>query len=361
MQSKQTKYALNKSIILIGILALLSSCKGLSQPEKEEAKNNTHPIGKTISKLGTSVSRIFQDSQNNYWFTSDGVVKYDGETLTRFTTEDGLYSNRVRDIQEDHLGNIYFDTGEGVNKFDGKTIEKLEVVDDSIKARMLEPHDLWFAGNWNMNGAYRFDGQNLYHLKLPKHPLEEESKRLNPNVSFEIYSSYTTFKDKTGNIWLGGCTFGACRFDGSSFLWVSEREMTEIDPGPALGVRSILQDLDGNFYFSSELTSKYRIITLDGIDTYEKMSGIKSSEEMDSPTSCMSIAQDDEGNLWIPIYQGGVWKYDGEEFTHYPILLNNKEVELFSIYKDRQGVLWLGTHNAGAYKFNGEDFVQFEP
>lgn len=350
-----------KSLLLLGIVLFLSSCKGLSQPEKEETKKVKPPIGKTIDKLGIGVSIIFQDSQNNYWFASDGVVKYDGETLTQFTTEDGLYDNGVRDIQEDHLGNIYFDTGEGINKFDGKTIVKLEVIDDSLKANMLEPNDLWFTGNWNMNGAFRFDGQNLYQLKLPKHPLEDEFRRLNPNVSFETYSCYTTLRDKTGNIWLGGCTFGACRFDGSSFLWVSEREMTEIDPGPSLGVRSILQDQDGNFHFSSDFTSKYRIVSYDGIEKYEKLSGIEASKEIDSGSSCMSIAQDDEGNFWMTHYQGGVWKYDGEKFTHYPILLDNKEVELFSIYKDKQGILWLGTHNAGAYKFNGVDFEQFDP
>ena len=120
-------------------------------------------------------------------------------------------------------------------------------------------------------------------------------------------------------------------------------------------------DVDGNFYFSSDLTSKYRIVNYDGVDTYEKLDGMKPAQEIELPSSCMSIVQDNEGNFWMANYRGGVWKYDGEEFTHYPILLNNKEVDLFSIYKDRQGVLWLGTHNAGVYKFNGEDFERFEP
>ncbi|PHR27170.1 MAG: hypothetical protein COA38_13730 [Fluviicola sp.] len=350
-----------KSFSLIGLIFIFSACTGLSQPENEETRNDKPIIGRTIKKLETGVSRIFQDSQDNYWFASNGLIRYNGETLTRFTTEDGLYSNRIRDIQEDHLGNIYFDTGEGINKFDGKTIEKLEVIDDRLKARKLEVNDLWFVGDWNSNGVYRYDGQNLYQLKLPKHTLEEEFKRINPHGSFDPYSSYTTFRDKTGNIWFGGCTFGACRFNGSSFLWISEREMTEVDPGPAIGVRSILQDLDGNFYFSSDLTSKYTIVNYDGVDTYEKLDGMKSAQETDRPSSCMSIVQDDEGNFWMANYRGGVWKYDGEEFTHYPILLNNKEVDLFSIYKDRQGILWLGTHNAGVYKFNGEDFERFEP
>lgn len=349
-----------KYTTFIALIAALIACKGLAQPESEETENENLVIGKTIEQLGTNVSRIFQDSQNNYWFASNGVVKYDGETLTQFTTKDGLYQNRVRDIQEDHLGNIYFDTGKGINKFDGNKIEKLEVIDDSAKARMLEPNDLWFAGDFNMNGAYRWDGEQLYHLKMPKHSEEVEFRRNNPTVSYHLYSNYSTLKDKDGYIWFGGSTFGACRFDGNDFLWVSEREMTELNGGSSMGVRTILQDLDGNFYFGSDLTSKYKIVTHEGVETYEKLPGFTYSKEVDSPTSTMSIVQDDEGNFWMSIYQGGVWKYDGEKYTHYPILLNNKEVELFSIYKDHQGVLWLGTHNAGTYKFNGKDFVKFE-
>ena len=59
-------------------------------------------------------------------------------------------------------------------------------------------------------------------------------------------------------------------------------------------------------------------------------------------------------------YTGGVWKYDGEELSNFPVKDGEKEVLLISIYKDNQGVLWLGTDNAGVFKYNGKDFVKFE-
>ena len=341
-------------------MTVLFSCKGFSQSEERTALNEELQVGKKIDKLGNGVTRVFHDSKNNYWFSHKGVVKYDGNTFIQFTTDDGLYANRVRDIQEDHLGNIYFDTGEGINKFNGKTIEKLVVTDSPSKAKDLNSTDLWFAGNWNMNGTYRYDGQNLYHLKLPKNELEEETKHHSAPTN-TLYSNYTTFKDKQGNIWMGGSTFGACRFDGSNFLWVSEREMTEIDPGPSMGVRSIVQDAEGNLYFASNVSSKYRISELDGQPTYEKLPGIDTSQEPNADWSCISMIIDNEGSFWMAQYEGGVWKYDGESFTHYPILINDQEAQLFSIYKDQSGVIWLGTHNAGTWKFDGEDFSRFEP
>lgn len=346
--------------ILLSVL-ICASCKGLSQPEVEVASEEKLKIGERIQELGKGVSIIFQDSQNNYWFASDGVVKYDGKTLVRFTTKDGLFANSIRGIQEDHLGNMYFDTGKGINKFDGKTIGKLTVVDDSIKARMLKPTDLWFCGEWDLNGVYRCDGEHLYQLKMPKHPMEEEFKRLYPVAPYEIYANYTTYKDNSGSVWFGGAVFGACRFDGSAFTWISEREMTEIEPGPSMGVRSIIQDHAGDFYFGSNVNSKYRMTELDGIATYKKLKGIDTSSEPSAKSACMSIAQDKEGNFWMAHYLHGVWKFDGTSFTHFPVLVNKTEAELFSIYKDRQGDLWLGTHNGGAYRFNGDEFVPFHP
>ncbi|MFK7773936.1 MAG: two-component regulator propeller domain-containing protein, partial [Saprospiraceae bacterium] len=69
---------------------------------------------------------------------------------------------------------------------------------------------------------------------------------------------------------------------------------------------------------------------------------------------------DNNGDLWMTTYGGGVWKYDGKELINFPVLDGDQEVLLISIYKDNQGVLWLGSDNAGVFKFNGKDFVKFE-
>ena len=67
------------------------------------------------------------------------------------------------------------------------------------------------------------------------------------------------------------------------------------------------------------------------------------------------------GVLWMATYGYGVWRYDGEKVTRYPVKDGDKEITLFSIYKDNRGDLWLGTHEAGAYKFNGKTFEKFRP
>jgi len=60
-------------------------------------------------------------------------------------------------------------------------------------------------------------------------------------------------------------------------------------------------------------------------------------------------------------FHSGVWRYDGDKVTRYPVTDGAREISLFSIYKDNRGELWLGTHEAGAYKFNGKAFEKFRP
>jgi len=75
----------------------------------------------------------------------------------------------------------------------------------------------------------------------------------------------------------------------------------------------------------------------------------------------LSIAKDNNNELWIATYRDGVWLYDGKNISHYSVKDGSKDITLFYIYKDNNGNLWLGTHEAGAYKFNGKTFEKFRP
>ncbi|MBL7976682.1 MAG: hypothetical protein JNJ85_17335 [Candidatus Kapabacteria bacterium] len=82
--------------------------KGLGNPEFL-AK------GKFADKLGT-MARVFainEDKNGNLWIgTIDaGVWKYDGTTLTNYTTKDGLGANSIRAIYKDKKGELWFVDG----------------------------------------------------------------------------------------------------------------------------------------------------------------------------------------------------------------------------------------------------------
>ncbi len=62
------------------------------------------------------------DKNDNLWFSVEhvGVYKFDGKTFTNYTEKNGLTTNGVLSISEDHKGQIWFGTWKGLSIFDGK-------------------------------------------------------------------------------------------------------------------------------------------------------------------------------------------------------------------------------------------------
>jgi len=361
-----------KVVLIFGILTTFSSCNGQNKSERLKTPEKDITLGKTVSELDERIMVVFQDKKNNFWFGGNdkGAYRYDGKNLILFTMEDGLCSNNILGIQEDKYGNIYFDTPEGVSKYDGQKFTTLEVIESDFSKNewKLESNDLWFRMGSDKNGPYRYDGKSLYQLEFPKPDLVDEFYAKYPNASYNPYGIYTIYSDSKGRVWFGTASLGVCRYDGKSINWLYERQLTETPSGGDFGIRSIIEDKDGYFWFCN---SRYRYEILPDSSemnetshiNYRKVNGIgysKNDNEIDFPYF-MSIAEDNDGDLWMATYSDGVWRNDGTKLIHYPIKDGDMDVLLFSIYKDNQGDLWLGTHNAGILKFNGETFEKFRP
>lgn len=342
---------LNRITFLFALI-LLTSCNG--QIKKQKINTDNIVKGNTVAELGKSIMVIHQDKNNDYWFGSweTGVYKYDGKKLTNYTTKHGLPNNRIDEINEDEFGNIYFTSchpNSTIVKFDGSTFTTLSPI--ASNDWKLKSTDMWFKNTFGNEKVYRYDGTTLYELQLPK-----PQNLPNP---FEIYSIY---KDKRGNIWFGTNPVGVCRYDGTSFDWITEDDVTEFRNEGANGVRSITEDKNGDFWFNTEYRySVYDSTTLESEKFYTRHKSIggldgKKDSNLDE---YLSTALDNNNDLWFVTYLDGVWKYDGTKVTHYPVRDNSKDISLFSIYKDNNGGLWLGTHQNGAYKFNGKTFEKF--
>ena len=342
------------ALFVFSLMLLLTSCKGQSA----KLKSNTTPItvGDTVAELGNSIMVVFQDKKNNYWFGSweTGVYKYDGKTIVNYTTLHGLLNNRIDEIKEDNFGNIYFASANAtaaISKFDGKTFTTLKAVSNG--KWKLESNDLWFKYSYGITGkVYRYDGSTLVELKLPNPP--------NLPNAFDVYSIY---KDIKGNLWFGTNPVGVCRYDGKTFDWITEEDVTEFRNEGANGVRSIAEDKNGDFWFNTENRySIYDSLTINSNKLYTRHPSIggldgKTDSALDE---YLSVVKDTMDNLWFVTYLNGVWMYDGSKITHYAVQNNSKDISLFNIYKDNSGKLWLGTHEHGAYLFNGRAFEPFK-
>ncbi len=119
-------------------MTILTYCNGQEKVNTGKELNTTNASPKVIRNFKaigfapdfdtTLVSQyirsIFQDSRGNLWFgTFEGMVRYDGETLTYFSTPEGFISNSVFAINEDKTGNIWIGTDQGVYRYDGNTFK----------------------------------------------------------------------------------------------------------------------------------------------------------------------------------------------------------------------------------------------
>lgn len=355
---------------------LIASCNGTTTSkvaEKTDSIQSAAPataLGDTVASLSKNIMVVYQDKKNHYWFGSwkDGVYHYDGKTILHYTTSDGLSANRINEIKEDTFGNIYFNTSDGVDRFNGQTFTRLSVALNVIRQSewKLEPNDLWFKWTKEPGHVYRYDGKILHCLTLPSTTIGDEFIRRSQHPitpGNAPYSVYSIYKDSKGNIWFGTALLGACRYNGKTFDWISEEDVTELHNGPANGVRSIIEDKDGYFWFNTMYRYEVYNSSAQKATFYSRHKSIGSldSSQQSDLYEYLSIAKDNNNELWIATYRDGVWHYDGKKVSHYPVKDGTEEITLFYIYKDNTGTLWLGTHEHGAYKFNGKTFERFAP
>ncbi|MEO6346720.1 MAG: two-component regulator propeller domain-containing protein [Aquaticitalea sp.] len=365
-----------KSYILLFfiILTSLTSCNGqnTSQVKSETENESIIDITKveTVKELGKNIMLVYQDKKNNYWFGSwqDGLYKFDGKTILHFTTENGLPNNRIDEIKEDNFGNIFFNTSRGIVKSDGHKFHLLNESDLDNHWK-LKPNDMWFKDGWNSSYVFRYDGKYLYKLPLPKTKLGEDHILKNPNNP-NPYTVYCIYKDSKGNVWFGTGALGVFRYNGKSFDWILEKDVVEIFNDPSQGsngVRSIIEDKDGYFWFNSMF--RYYVYgnkktiknNLDSTFYFrENNIGSLDGKRDGKLNEYLSIAKDNNNELWIATYNDGVFHFDGKDITHFKVKDNSKEINLFTIYKDNLGNLWLGTPETGAYKFDGQAFERFK-
>ncbi len=301
------------------------------------------------------VRSILEDSKGNYWFGSDheGVCRFDGESLTYFTEEDGLSNNQVRTILEDRKGVIWFETGRGISSYDGERIITHTSRDYTSKdSWQLGTGDLWFKedGSHGANelegqpGVYRYDGETFTYLAFPL-PEDRESAG--------VYAVTGMAKGKGGKLWFA--TYGAViGYDGESFT-IIDRKSLGLDDEDRLGIRCVFEDSKGNLWIGG-IRSGVFLHDGDTAINFTQETGLKWDASYDSASlhRVFSIGEDRHGNIWFGTSGQGAWRYDGESLKNFTEEDGLASKGVTAIYTDSRGDLLLG--GDGVYKFNGESF-----
>jgi hypothetical protein len=147
MEQLMTRGQVHRALAAVVMLALVPAISCTPQEDAARSEQNASASGPATRLRFKTVRSIHQASKGNYWFGSwnEGVARFDGDSLTYFTVEDGLSHNQIRSIHEDQHGVVWFEGGVGISGFDGeKFITPTHRDYTSRDDWQLSPGDLWF-------------------------------------------------------------------------------------------------------------------------------------------------------------------------------------------------------------------------
>jgi signal transduction histidine kinase/ligand-binding sensor domain-containing protein len=213
----------------------------------------------------------------------------------RFTIEQGLSSDRIRDITQDKLGYIWVATESGVSRYDGYDFRVYRNIPGVLTTISDNFINVVYADKYGKVWVGTNSGLNLYNAvgdsfeRIYHEPGNDSS--LPGNVIHEIFES------KSGDLWLG-TNNGLTLYDRDSHSFVSqwskngERiDLLEVE------VVSITEDADGTLWIGSGNSG---LITYKPGEQNIRFFDQEPIPGVSFPSSNISkVMADSFGNIWI--------------------------------------------------------------
>lgn len=311
-------------------------------------------------KSANTIRTAYADDKGNLWFSSNqGVYRYDGESFTNLSTNDGLSDNQITSIMQDNEGNMWFGVPDGLCRFDGKSFTHIPVPYTEISTSWLDqvypvvnPNqvvsmlqdqngDFWIGTNGG--GAYRYDGETFTSF------LADHGRLQTDGLYHNIILNVT--EDTKGNIWFTSLIHGGVsRYDGSAM-----RHFTTKDGLSDNVVRSNYTDKSGNVWFGSNGNRKGGLDRFDGknFTNFHLADGL-------SGTNISAIFEDSKGKLWVSSYSGSsLCTFDGKRFAPFTTSRGRTFEFISFIIEDAQANIWFGGNHGQLFRYDGKDLTDF--
>jgi ligand-binding sensor domain-containing protein/signal transduction histidine kinase len=248
------------------------------------------------------IGRIVSFTHIMLLFVVSGKAQND---FFHITTEDGLLSNNIRSIAQDHQGFIWIGTEEGLHRYDGTTV-------------------------------------------VPY--LNDETDSLSITSNFVL----ALFEDSRKNLWVG-------TLDGGLLLYDRNRDSFRridypLDSGRTIGpgITSITEDGNGNLLVSNEdgMTFYFKVPSGKGPPLIHQLPFPEEIREKSNYNGETPAALDKSGHLWIGFDDFGICRID---LSSPKVFDNNRflfEGVSLSVQVDSKDRVWVGTWEHGVYVFD---------
>jgi signal transduction histidine kinase/ligand-binding sensor domain-containing protein len=280
-----------------------------------------------------ALTRFFEDREGNLWIGTegDGLYQLQEETITVYSTAQGLIGQNVYPIYQDKTGTIWIGAwGAGLSSFRNGRFTNYSVADGvpgpSVSALGGDRDGNLWVGTHGGFAVFRDGKFRKPDVFLPEHSVVQ-----------------SILQDRGGTLWFG-TTNGLVAYRGGP-----SRTITEQDGLAGNDVKIIIEGASGDLWIGG-----YGGLTrLHGsqFTQWTERDGLPSN-------SIRSLYEDPDGVLWIGTYDGGLGRLKNGKFTRYTEnngLFNNG---VFQILEDGRGNLWMSS-NRGIYRVSKRDLNAF--
>ena len=342
------------------------------------------------------INYIYQDRRNYIWIaTEDGLNKYDGVKFTIYKNHPDdsttINNNYLSSLFEDSSGRFWIGSINGLHLYDRATdrFTEVKLYNDNV---LISPHitsviesknhDIWMTTSGR--GIIRIGKDDqVYHTNRQLTErlssihlttmIEDQKGRFwiaSENQGLNMYDPVTdeviVFKapqsigsnqisaiceDKRGNLFVGTLNNGLYKFNPQT----QKFEPIPDIQGSILSVKCLLLNNANQLLVGTDGQ---------GIKIYnEEKQRLEDSKMLSAPFDLSrmkvhAILQDRTGNIWIGLFQKGVFlnpenpnnfNYWGHKSYHQDIIGSGC---VMSLLKDKEDDLWIGTDNDGIYKLD---------
>ncbi|MDX1701504.1 MAG: two-component regulator propeller domain-containing protein, partial [Melioribacteraceae bacterium] len=281
-------------------------------------------------------------------FSSHFVAQTLKSNFSRITQEDGLPSNEVSSLLQDHLGYIWIGTNNGVSIYDGYDVHNFSVVNDDpnflqhpLVSSLYEDskNNIWIG---SVGGITKYDRNKKSFRLYPFDDIQEMQERELVTLS--------TYETSSGDIIIGLTDFYYRNINSGLLTIKNGVDSLEI-------IQLANNDTaDVIFQISSTGNDRFLISGFQGLGEYNHHDRSISWFPIKNNYTVVGFLQDTSNIVWLGTIWGEVYKYNLLTTEYETVNLPNpkKGERFFIIYKiifDQNRNLLIAT-NKGLYQYN---------
>jgi len=242
------------------------------------------------------VTKLLVDRDSNLWIgtLNDGVYRVQASRIDHFHSSDGLSSDLVTGLFQDHEGNIWVATIGGIDK-----IREVDVA--NVSTRQGLSADFVNSVVASRDGTVWVGNQNLDALRTGGAVTSIE-----PTNGLPGHQVTSLLEDRAGRLWVG-IDRELSVYDKGTFTRISSRNCR-----PFGSVVAIAEDVDGNIWVETRYINQHQLLRIRDLIACEKIS-------VPELPLVNVIAADPNGGVWLGLASGGLARFLNGRVEFFPL------------------------------------------